>query len=74
MKMFVIIFQDLDLHPVVDHKQIKVINADYNVRMGYWASKNNMQKCKVYAIMIWMFDLNFVNILQQAFKDHSWLV
>jgi hypothetical protein len=44
---------------MMDH--IKAINADYNVRMGYWASKNNMQKYKVYAIMIWMFDPNFAS-------------
>jgi hypothetical protein len=72
MKMLVIIPQDLDLYLVMDH--MKAINSDYNVRIGYWASKNNMQKYKVYAIMIWVFDPNFVNILQQAFKDHPWLV
>jgi hypothetical protein len=74
MKMFVITLQDLDLYPVVHHKQMKAINANYNVKMGYWASKNNMQKYKVYAIMTWMFNLNFVSILQQALKDHLWLV
>jgi hypothetical protein len=46
MKMLVITPQDLDLYLVMDHKQMKTIDADYNVRMGYWASKNNMQKYK----------------------------
>jgi hypothetical protein len=34
------------LYPVMDHKQMKVIDVNYNVRMGYWASKINMQKYK----------------------------
>jgi len=46
MKMLVITPQDLDLYLVMDHKQMKAIDADYNVRMGYWAYKNNMQKYK----------------------------
>jgi len=46
MKMLAITPQDLGLYLVMDHRQMKVINAYYNVRMGYRASKNNMQKYK----------------------------
>ncbi len=46
MNMLTIIFQDLDLYLVMDHKQMKTIDVNYNVKMGYWASKNNMQKYK----------------------------
>ncbi len=48
------------------------MDIDYNVRMGYWASRNNVQEYKVYATMIWMFDPIFMNNLQQAFDNNSW--
>jgi len=51
---------------------MKVINANYSVRVGYWASKNNMQEYKVYAIMIRMFDPIFVNNLQPIPCDNLW--
>ncbi len=44
--------QNLDLYPTMDQRKMKVIDVDYNVRMGYWASRNNMQEYKVYAIVI----------------------
>lgn len=46
MKMHAITLQDLDLYLVMNHRQMKAIDANYNVRMGYWALKNNMQKYK----------------------------
>jgi hypothetical protein len=52
---------------------MKMIDVEYNVKVGYWASRNNVQKYKVYAIVIWMFNLGFVNILQQVHGDHLWL-
>jgi hypothetical protein len=52
---------------------MKAIDAYYNVRVRYWASRNNVQECKVYVTMIWMFNLDFVNNLQQAPKDNPWL-
>jgi hypothetical protein len=55
--------RDLDLYPTMDHIQMKVVTADYNVRVGYWASRNNVEEYKVYVTMIWMFDLDFVNDL-----------
>ncbi len=36
------IAQNLDLYPIVDQRHIKTIDADYNVKVGYWALKNNM--------------------------------
>ncbi len=52
---------------------MKVIDANYNVRVGYWASRNNVQKYKVYVIVIQMFDLDFVNNLQQFPRNNPWL-
>jgi hypothetical protein len=40
--MFAIILQNLDMYPIVDQRQIKAMDANYNVRMAYWALKNNM--------------------------------
>jgi hypothetical protein len=52
MKMHARTPQDLDLYPVVDNKQMKVIDADYSVKMGYWALKNNVQEYKMYITVI----------------------
>jgi hypothetical protein len=38
----IIIPPNLDLYLIVDKKQMKMIIAKYNVRVGYWASKNNV--------------------------------
>jgi len=35
-------------------------DVDYDVRIGYWASRNNLQEYKIYVIVIWMFDSDFV--------------
>ncbi len=40
--------------------------------MGYWASKNNMQEYKVYATILQVFGLDFVNNLWQALGDNMW--
>jgi hypothetical protein len=64
---------NLDLYLVVDHKHMKAIDANYSVRVGYWASRNNMQEYKVYVIMIWIFDSVFVNNLWQAPRNNLWL-
>ncbi len=55
--------RNLDLHPTMDQRQMNVIDVDYSVRVGYWAPRNNMQEYKVCAIVIWMFDLDFVKTL-----------
>jgi len=36
--------RDLDLYLVVNQRQMKLIDAYYNVRVGYWASINNVQE------------------------------
>jgi hypothetical protein len=41
-----------------------------NVRVGYRASKNIVQKYKVYVTMIQVFDFIFLNDLRQAFGDN----
>jgi hypothetical protein len=51
---------------------MKLIDADYNFRMGYWASINNVQEYQVYVTMIQMFNLDFVNNLRQVPKDNPW--
>jgi hypothetical protein len=51
---------------------MKMVDAKYGVKVGYWALRNNMKEYKVYAIMIRMFDPIFVNKLRQAPRDNSW--
>jgi hypothetical protein len=55
--------QNLDMYLEMDCRHMKAIDANYNVRVGYWALKNNMQEYKVYVTKIWMFDSDFVNNL-----------
>jgi len=52
---------------------MKMIDANYNVKVGYWALINNVQKNKVYVIVIRMFDSDFVNNLQQILGKNPWL-
>jgi hypothetical protein len=33
---------DLDVYLVAYQRYMKAIDVDYNVRMGFWASKNNV--------------------------------
>jgi hypothetical protein len=51
---------------------MKAMFDDYIVRVGYWASRNNVPEYKVYAIV--MFNPTFVNNLQQALGDNLWLI
>jgi hypothetical protein len=55
--------RDLHMYLIVDQRQMKSIDAKYNVKVKYLASKNNMQEYKVYAIVIHMFNLDFMNNL-----------
>jgi hypothetical protein len=61
--MLIKIPRDLDLYITMDQRQMKAIDVDYNVRVGYWALRNNMHEYKVHVTIIWMFDSNFVNNL-----------
>jgi hypothetical protein len=63
VRMAIRILGDLHLCPAMDQRHMKIIYEESNVRMGYWASKNNMKEYTVYATVIWMFDLDFVNNL-----------
>jgi len=64
--------KDLDLYPKVGKKEMKFINAEYQVQVGYWARKNGLQDYKIYAIVICMFDENFFNDLQQDLGNNPW--
>jgi hypothetical protein len=55
--------KDMDLYLVVDQREMKVIDAKYSVKVGYWALKNHVQEYKVYGTMRQMFDLDFMNNL-----------
>jgi hypothetical protein len=72
VRMHVITPRYLYLYLVVDYKHMKVIDVDYNVGVGYWALRNNMQEYKVYVIVIQMFNSDFVNNLQQAPENNLW--
>jgi hypothetical protein len=34
--------QNLDLYPIVGKKEIKSIDAEYQIQIGYWATKNHL--------------------------------
>jgi hypothetical protein len=34
----------LDLYPTLDQRVMKATNVDYNVKVGYWASRNHVQE------------------------------
>jgi hypothetical protein len=36
VRMLVKTPRNLDLYPTMDHKQMKTIDVDYSVRVGYW--------------------------------------
>ncbi len=42
MKMATRTLKDLHLYPTMDQRQMKMIDAKYSLRMGYWASRNNV--------------------------------
>ncbi len=44
MRMFVETPLDLDLYLAMDQRQMKAIDVKYNVRVGYWTSRNNVQR------------------------------
>jgi hypothetical protein len=46
MRMPIRIARDLNLYLIMDNKHMKRIDVDYNVRVGYWASRNDMQETK----------------------------
>jgi hypothetical protein len=40
------------MYLIMDQRQMKAIDVDYSVRVGYWALKNNMHEYKVYVTKI----------------------
>jgi hypothetical protein len=40
------ILQNLDMYPVMDKRQMKTIDGNYSVRMGYWASRITCRNTK----------------------------
>jgi len=38
------ISKKLDLYPTLDQRVMKATNVDYNVKVGYWASRNHVQE------------------------------
>jgi hypothetical protein len=55
--------QNLDLYPIVGKKEMKSIDVEYEIQIGYWATRNHLQDYKIYATMICMFDEDFLNNL-----------
>jgi hypothetical protein len=46
--------QDLNFYHVVEKKDMKSIDAIYQVEVGYWAQKNFLQDYKIYVMVIYM--------------------
>jgi len=55
--------QDLNLYPIVKKKEMKSINAKYHIQIGYWVVRNHLHDYKIYAMVICMFDEDFLNNL-----------
>jgi hypothetical protein len=64
---------DLNLYHVVGNKEMKSIDVEYQVQVGYWATRNHLQVYKIYVTMICMFDEDFLNSLLQPLEDNPWL-
>jgi hypothetical protein len=66
--------KDLDLYPKVGKKEMKFIDVEYQVQVGYWARKNGLRDYKIYAIMISMLNKDFLTNIRQAPRDNPWPV
>ncbi len=64
--------QDLDLYLIVEKKEMKPIDAKYQVQVGYWAIRNHLQDYKIYVMVICMFDEGFLNKLLQFLRNSPW--
>jgi hypothetical protein len=51
----------LRLVPYYQKKEMKFIDAKYQIQVGYWVARNHLKDYKIYAIMICMFDEDFFN-------------
>jgi len=64
--------KDLDDYPLVDKRELKSINAKFQVEVGYWAFYNHLQDYNIYGTMIKMFYQEFLNSLWQPPRDNPW--
>jgi hypothetical protein len=64
--------QDLDLYLVVKKKEMKSINAKYQIQVRYWIAMNHLQDYKICPTMIYMFDKDFFNSLLKLLVDNPW--
>jgi len=62
------------LYPKVGKKEMKFIDVEYQVQVRYWVGKNGLQDYKIYAIMICMFNKDFLTNIQHPLGDNPWPV
>ncbi len=55
--------RDLNDYPLVDKRELKGIDAKFQVEVGYWASYNHLHDYKIYGTMIKMFCPKFLTNL-----------
>ncbi len=51
---------------------MKSIDVEYQIQVGYWATRNHLQDYKIYVTVICMFDENFLNSLLQPPRNNPW--
>jgi hypothetical protein len=49
----------LDDYPLVDRRELKSIDAEFQEKVGYWASYNHLQDYKIYGTLIKIFKAEF---------------
>jgi hypothetical protein len=64
---------DLDLYPIVGKKEMKFIDVEYQIQVGYWVVRNHLRDYKIYVMVICMFDEDFSNSLLHPLGDNPWL-
>jgi hypothetical protein len=65
--------QDLNLYPIVEKKEMKCVDAKYQVQVWYRATRNHLQDYKIYVTVICMFDEDFLNSLLLPPWNNPWL-
>ncbi len=60
------------MYLVVEKKEMKSIDAKYQVQVGYWVVRNHLQDYKIYLMAICMFDEDFMNSLLRPLGDNPW--
>jgi hypothetical protein len=62
----------LDLYPIVKKKELKSVDAKFQIEVGYWASTNHLQDYKIYETRIKMLILEFLSSFPQPPRDNPW--